>query len=285
MPFDAGPSAALTALDRSRCPSVPPGWNLIPDPTHKTRIIVRNRGLKWVLSASATDFQSAAAPRQTVASGEKAAVIRYKQAADGKRGALGHGSCDDCRQAALARRLFVLGLRQVADELDDGAAEFCRADLHETGDQRQPVGASQKFRDVGERRRVGGSAFRAQTPGTPSKKNSTGTWRMCAICCNRLAPTRLTPFSYFWICWKVRSRPFGQVGLRHAEHQAAHPYTRADIFVSRIGSFDRHHSAIPLAGASRILTGRQTPPRRSAKVAPTSQAYRRGVRSTGTIGG
>src|SRR4029077_209935 len=45
------------------------------------------------------------------------------------------------------------------------------------------------------------------TLGAPSKKNSTGTLRMCAICCNRLAPTRLMPFSYFWICWKVRSRP------------------------------------------------------------------------------
>src|SRR5580692_4518605 len=54
------------------------------------------------------------------------------------------------------------------------------------------------------------SAFAPGTPGAPSKKNSTGTWRMCAICCNRLAPTRLMPFSYFWICWKVRPRPWAK---------------------------------------------------------------------------
>src|SRR3984885_11879933 len=56
----------------------------------------------------------------------------------------------------------------------------------------------------------GTSAFAPGAPGAPSKKNSTGTRRMCAICCNRLAPTRLMPFSYFWICWKVRSRPWAR---------------------------------------------------------------------------
>src|ERR1041385_8116311 len=42
--------------------------------------------------------------------------------------------------------------------------------------------------------------------GAPSKKNDTGTCRICAICCNRLAPMRLVPFSYFCTCWKVRPR-------------------------------------------------------------------------------
>src|SRR6266478_2585133 len=40
--------------------------------------------------------------------------------------------------------------------------------------------------------------------GAPSKKNATGTCRICEICCRRLAPTRLVPFSYFCTCWKVR---------------------------------------------------------------------------------
>jgi hypothetical protein len=38
----------------------------------------------------------------------------------------------------------------------------------------------------------------ADASGAPSKKNSTG------ICCNRLAPMRLAPLSYFCTCWKVR---------------------------------------------------------------------------------
>src|SRR5689334_18148111 len=40
--------------------------------------------------------------------------------------------------------------------------------------------------------------------GPPSNRNDTGTCSTSEICCNRLAPTRLVPFSYFWICWKVR---------------------------------------------------------------------------------
>src|ERR1044072_1755714 len=39
--------------------------------------------------------------------------------------------------------------------------------------------------------------------GAPSKKNDTGACRIVAICCNRLAPIRFAPFSYFWICWNV----------------------------------------------------------------------------------
>ena len=39
--------------------------------------------------------------------------------------------------------------------------------------------------------------------GAPSKKNATGTCRMWEICCSRLAPIRLVPFSYFCTCWNV----------------------------------------------------------------------------------
>src|SRR5882672_8460142 len=42
--------------------------------------------------------------------------------------------------------------------------------------------------------------------GAPSKKKDTGTCRILEICCNRLAPIRLVPFSYFCTCWKVRPR-------------------------------------------------------------------------------
>jgi hypothetical protein len=85
---------------------------------------------------------------------------------------------------------------------------------------------------------------------------------MCAICCSRLAPTRLTPFSYFLDLLEGKVEAVGQGGLRHAEHQAAHPYARADMLVGRVGSFDRHHSAIPFAGVLRISAGRKLPQRR-----------------------
>jgi hypothetical protein len=40
-------------------------------------------------------------------------------------------------------------------------------------------------------------------PGAPSKKNEIGTWSVSAIFANLPAPTRFTPFSYFWTCWNV----------------------------------------------------------------------------------
>src|SRR6185295_14100194 len=40
--------------------------------------------------------------------------------------------------------------------------------------------------------------------GAPSKKNDTETCRISEICCRRLAPIRLVPFSYFCTCWNVR---------------------------------------------------------------------------------
>src|SRR5471032_1360705 len=42
--------------------------------------------------------------------------------------------------------------------------------------------------------------------GAPSKKNETGTCRILEICCSRLAPMRLVPFSYFCTCWNVKPR-------------------------------------------------------------------------------
>jgi hypothetical protein len=71
------------------------------------------------------------------AAGQKAAVLDHKRAADGVARRPGPWSCGSSPgKAAVQRRLFVLVLRQVADQLDDGAAKLCRADFHEAGDQR-----------------------------------------------------------------------------------------------------------------------------------------------------
>src|SRR5216684_7249936 len=48
-----------------------------------------------------------------------------------------------------------------------------------------------------------GQPWRADAFGAPSKKNATGTCRIWDICCNRLAPMRFVPFSYFCTCWNV----------------------------------------------------------------------------------
>ena len=172
MPFNASPSAALTAPRRGRRPSVPPGKSLIPDPTYKTRIIVGKSGVEMghfglprpILSARRRHdkrrrpaktplFSDINKPWMGIPGAPGAAVL-----------------ATTAGQAALERRLFVLDLGQVADEIDDGAAEFCRADFHETGDQCQPVGSSQEFRDMGERRRIRDVRFRARDAGSAFKE-------------------------------------------------------------------------------------------------------------------
>ena len=98
-----------------------------------------------------------------------------------------------------ARRLvFVAG--DLLDQIDDAPAQLAVFDAHERLGQRQTVGSGEKVGDVSRRRRFAQAARLARQIGAPSKKNETGTWRMCEICWRRLAPMRLVPFSYFCTC-------------------------------------------------------------------------------------
>ena len=76
-------------------------------------------------------------------------------------------------------------------------------DVCESLGQRETVGAGQEIGDV-----IGDGRFRGAVsfcfPVTPSKKNATGTFKICEMCWRRLAPIRFVPFSYFCTCWNVR---------------------------------------------------------------------------------
>jgi hypothetical protein len=81
-------------------------------------------------------------------------------------------------------------------------------DASECVDQREPIQCRQEFGDIfgdGASSTICGLADHC---GTPSKKNGTGTLDTPAICCSRLAPIRLAPFSYFCICWNVTPTAF-----------------------------------------------------------------------------
>ena len=185
-------------------------------------------------------------------------------------------------RAAVRRRLFVLALRQVADQLDDGAAKLCRADFHEAGDQRQPVGRGQEFRDMGERRRLGGVRFRARDAGRAFKEKF---HRHLENVRDLLQPAGADPVDALLVFLDLlegKVEAVGQGGL-HAEHQAAHADARADVLVGRVGSLDRHHSAIPFAGVLRISTGRKLPqcrmpPARAPQLAVGEGAVPRSLR-------
>src|SRR5580704_229076 len=115
---------------------------------------------------------------------------------------------------------------------------------------------------MGKRLRVGGVHFRARDTGPAFEEELHGHAENVR---NLLQPAGADPVDALLVFLDLlegKVEAVGQGGLRHAEHQAAHPYARADMLVGRVGSFDRHHSALPLADASRILVGRQTPLRR-----------------------
>ena len=90
------------------------------------------------------------------------------------------------------------------DQVDHTAPQLRVFDIREGLGQCEPIGAGQEFGDV-----VGNRGLRRAVlallagPETPSKKKETGTFRIWEMCCSRLAPIRLVPFSYFWTCWKV----------------------------------------------------------------------------------
>ena len=63
------------------------------------------------------------------------------------------------------------------------------------------------------------------------------------MCWSRLAPIRLVPFSYFWICWKVMPRLLAELLLAHSEHHATQPNPTSDMNVDRIWLFLIGHVA------------------------------------------
>src|SRR6476469_6232127 len=66
------------------------------------------------------------------------------------------------------------------------------------------------------------------------------------MCCRRAAPTRLTPFSYFWTCWKLTP--------------SLSPSSACEIFCSTRRSRMRLPSS--MSGKPDIEPGKRIPPRR-----------------------
>src|ERR1700688_3210481 len=115
---------------------------------------------------------------------------------------------------------------------------------------------------MGERRYVGEVRFRARDAGRAFKEKLDGHAENVRDLLQPAGADPVDALLVFLDLLEGKVKAVGQGGLRHAEHQAAHPYARADMLVGRVGSFDRHHSAFPLAGALRISTGRKLPQRR-----------------------
>jgi hypothetical protein len=53
--------------------------------------------------------------------------------------------------------------------------------------------------------------------------------------CNRLAPMRFVPFSYFWTCWN--DTPTAKRRLAHVQHEAPHAHSTADVFIDGPAGF------------------------------------------------
>ncbi len=75
---------------------------------------------------------------------------------------------------------------------------------------------------------------------------------MLAISCKRPAPTRLIPFSYFWICWKLTPKWRPNAFLRKPHH----PSSATDFFAYRnIINMWIFHLAFPSTGCERPRIG------------------------------
>jgi hypothetical protein len=71
-------------------------------------------------------------------------------------------------------------------------------------------------------------------PGAPSKKNATGTFRICEMCCSRLALMRFFPFLNLLERQIERA---GQRFLAQPQHFSPHPHAISEMLVdSRIGN-------------------------------------------------
>ena len=90
--------------------------------------------------------------------------------------------------------------RDLLHQVHDAAPELRFFDARESLCEREPFRGGEEIGNVGRGGKVLACRLGACRSGAPSKKNSTGTWRMCAICCSRLAPIRFVPFSYFCTC-------------------------------------------------------------------------------------
>ena len=86
-------------------------------------------------------------------------------------------------------------------QIYDPAAHLDVANLDEGAVELKPLRTAAEFDGESHRRVFGKStiAHGLLTRGILEKK-ATGTLRMEAIACKRLAPTLFVPFSYFWIC-------------------------------------------------------------------------------------
>ena len=100
------------------------------------------------------------------------------------------------RNATAARALFVFVFRHRLHERDEPAADLGIGDAHKGARQLHAFRCRQEISHI-TGRNVAATTPWLLTRGTPSKKNSIGTPSTLAICCKRLAPMRLVPFSYF----------------------------------------------------------------------------------------
>ena len=125
--------------------------------------------------------------------------------------ATGTGSALACRSKiddsgfySEARRFAGKG----AHEVDDGTAHTRIGDPRERLVELQTLAATEEFDGVALGRALsetGGAVSSAARP-APRRRTAPAQPSTCDRSNSRLAPIRLMPFSYFWICWKVRPR-------------------------------------------------------------------------------
>ena len=81
----------------------------------------------------------------------------------------------------------------------------------------------------------------AGTCGAPSKKNDTGTCKICEICCKPAGADAVGALLVFLHLLKGQAERVSELLLAHAQHHPAHAHPAADMLVDRIGGFLCYH--------------------------------------------
>src|SRR5436305_4810698 len=126
------------------------------------------------------------------------------------------------------------------DQIDNAAAEFCIGDARKGASQRQSFRGREKVRDVCRRRAFAKPIDARDAARTALEQKRDRDLEDLGDLLDAAGADPVGAFLVFLNLLEGETQGFAELFLAHAEHDAAHAHATADIFVNRVGRFDRH---------------------------------------------
>src|SRR5450759_5436114 len=126
------------------------------------------------------------------------------------------------------------------DQFDDAAPELGVGDARERTGQRQALGGRQKIGNVGRRSSFGEAPGVRGAAGASLEQKRYRHLKYFGDLLDAACTDPVGALLVFLNLLEGEAQCFAELLLAHAQHDAAHAHTTADIFVNRVGLFDRH---------------------------------------------